>query len=230
MQINNIHALLFDMDGVVIDTHASVEYFWNQLADKYNVQLTDEDYETFIHGTQSHATLARYFPMLSSSEKAIIEQDIVAYEDELTYDLMSGILDLLISLTEYGIPTALVTSGSQRKVDAVFSQAPLSNKFDALITAESVEHGKPDPACYRLAAEKLGIASQHCIVFEDSMSGTQAALGSGATVIGIGRTNILIDKGATHVMPNFDKATVQPLDNDELQLQLTQDLFINLGK
>lgn len=230
MTINNIHALLFDMDGVIIDTHASVEYFWNQLAKKYDVQLTDEDYERFIHGTQAHATLERYFPMLRADEKAVIESEIVVYEDELTYALMSGVLDILSSLQTHGIPTALVTSGSQRKVDAVFSQFPLSDKFDVLITAESVQHGKPDPACYRLAAENLGVASQHCIVFEDSLSGTQAGLNSGATVIGIGKTNILLDKGATQVIPNFESTAIQPFDNDRLQLQLATDLFVHLNK
>ena len=230
MDIHNIHALLFDMDGVVIDTHASVEYFWNQLADKYNVTLTDIDYERFIHGTQAHTTLDRYFPMLTSHDKNIIAKEIVIYEDELTYTLMSGVLDLLSSLKVHGIPTALVTSGSQRKVDAVFSQVPLSDKFDALITAESVQRGKPDPACYRLAAQNLSIDPQHCIVFEDSMSGTQAALGAGATVIGVGKTNILIDKGATQVIPNFEDVTMQRLNTGALRLQLATDLFVNLGK
>lgn len=214
-------ALLFDMDGVVIDTHASVEHYWNQLADTHNVTLTVEDFERHIHGTQSYATLDRYFSMLGQEEIDSIAEDILVYEDHLSYSLMPGIYDFLSSLKENGVLTALVTSGTQRKVDAVFGQFPLLEKFDDIVTADLVQQGKPDPECYALAAERLGVPSGDCIVFEDSRSGAQAALSAGAQVIGVGKTDMLLELGAMQIIPNFEDMAIES-DGEKLSLHVMQ--------
>ncbi len=197
-------ALLFDMDGVVIDTHASIEHYWNRLAQSHNINLSVEDFDLHIHGTQARATLDRYFAQLSEADKDVISEDILIYEDRLSYVLMPGVHAFLESLKDYGVPTALVTSGTQRKVDAVFSQLPLRDKFNELITADLVLRGKPDPECYALAAQSLALPPESCIVFEDSRSGTQAALSAGAQVIGIGKTDMLLEIGAMQVIPHFE--------------------------
>ncbi|MCB9450985.1 MAG: HAD-IA family hydrolase [Anaerolineaceae bacterium] len=220
MHLDNIHALLFDMDGVVIDTHASVEFFWNQLARTHQVTLTNEDFERFIHGTQSRRTLKQYFPMLNAGEMQKIEQDIAIYEDNLTYQLVAGVLDFLNLLKQHHIPTALVTSGKQRKVDSVFAQFDLADKFDAIVTADVISRGKPHPDCYELGAKKLSVSPQNCIVFEDSLSGTHAGLSARAQVIGVGKTSILLDIGAVTVIPNFVDFSVKHSDPKQITLLL----------
>ncbi len=194
-------AILFDMDGVVIDTHASVEHYWNRLADAHGVRLSVDDFERYIHGTPARSTLDRYFAMLDEAEKDRVAEDLLVYEDHLDYALMPGVLDLLRGLRE--VPTALVTSGTQRKVDAVFSRLPLADCFNTIVTADRVQRGKPDPECYRLAAERLAVEPERCLVFEDSRSGTLAALAAGATVIGVGKTDMLLEVGAARVIADF---------------------------
>lgn len=220
--IEPIQAFLFDMDGVVIDTHASVEYYWNELAKKYGITLTVEDYERYIHGTQSWATLDRYFGMMTDDEKSFTAEDILVYEDGLAYALMPGVLDFLQSLKHHGIATALVTSGTQRKVDAVFAQVALADKFDVLVTADLVPNGKPVPDCYLLAAERLAVDARRCFVFEDSRSGTQAGIGAGAAVIGIGKTDMVLELGALAVIPNF--ADVSICDDGRLHFVIPPEL------
>ena len=107
---------------------------------------------------------------------------------------------------------------------AVFAQFDLSDKFDTVITADFVHHGKPDPECYRLAAQKLSISPQACIVFEDSVSGTQAGLSAGAQVIGLGKTQILLELGATQVIPDFSVFTIKPSERALLTLVAPPDL------
>jgi len=226
MSLDGICALLFDMDGVLIDTHTSVESFWNELARKHQITLTAEDFERLIHGTQAWMTLDRYFAVLSADERRHVEADLTVYEDHLTYKLMPGVWDFLVLLKAHKIPTALVTSGSQRKVDAVFAQFDLSDKFDTVITADLVHHGKPDPECYRLAAQELSIPPQACIVFEDSVSGTQAGLSAGAQVIGLGKTQILLELGATQVIPDFSVFTIKPSEQALLTLVAPPDLEV----
>ena len=78
---------------------------------------------------------------------------------------------------------ALVTSSDRWKVDVVFAQLGLEGTFDAVVTGSEVEQGKPHPACYRLAAERLGIAAGECLVYEDAISGVLAAWAGGSVAV-----------------------------------------------
>ena len=115
-------------------------------------------------------------------------------ERDLAYQLMPGVMDFLQQLASQKVRTALVTSSLPEKVENVFQQLKLTGFFQEIVTADQIEHGKPSPDCYLLAAEKLQILPKMCIVFEDSASGVKAAHDAGMTVIGVndplGRTVI----------------------------------------
>ncbi|MBN1963040.1 MAG: HAD family phosphatase, partial [Anaerolineae bacterium] len=200
------YAVLFDMDGVLIDTHEPVTRFWQEMAGRYGVTISEADFTRHVYGCPSEHTLAVLFSHLSAAEC----QGILDYADEfearVTYTPLPGVLDLLRGLQAHGIPTALVTSGNRQKVRSVARDLPLDGLFTEQVTKEDVPHGKPDPAGYREAAQRLSVSPEQCIVFEDSVAGVRAAVAAGAFCVGVrpaDTATALHEVGARHAITDF---------------------------
>jgi HAD superfamily hydrolase (TIGR01509 family) len=199
-------AILFDMDGVLVDTYQSVTEFWQNLARTYQVHLTQADFNQHVYGCPATHTLDVLFPHLNADERQSILDMMVKYETNLTYTGVKGAVAFLRTLKKQGIPTALVTSGKQWKVNEVINQLGIDGMFTAQVTADDIQRGKPHPECYLLAAQYLQKPPEQCIVFEDSISGVKAAVASGALCIGIGPSSTassLLQAGACCVVPDF---------------------------
>ncbi len=202
----NIAALLFDMDGVVINSHADVTHFWLEMAAKHGVHLTVDDFARHIYGCPMRHTLEVCFPMLDAAQRAAAHAHHIEYEINLTYTPISGVLSLLESLRQHGIPTALVTGGEAHKVQTVLTQLDLHAAFRTTVSAGEIPRGKPHPDGYLLAAERLGIAPQRCLVFEDAVNGVQSALAAGARCVGVdswGNGPALLPLGIDCLIPDF---------------------------
>jgi beta-phosphoglucomutase-like phosphatase (HAD superfamily) len=169
-------AVLFDMDGVVIDTRQSIVDFWQALAVERGVLLTDADYDQHIHGVPAVQTLQALFPSMTPEQTSELMERMLRYERGLRYTEIVGMTAFLRRLSGAGVRTGLVTSGMGWKVDAVVEQLGLGSLFDVIVTASDIERGKPDPDCYLTAARKLGVAGSECVVFEDAISGVRAAV------------------------------------------------------
>ena len=148
-------AILFDMDGVIVDTYQSVTEFWQKLAEVYQVHLTQADFNQHVYGFPSTHTLDILFPHLNADERQSILEKMVNYETNLTYKGVKGAVAFLRTLKKQGIPTALVTSGEQWKVKEVLNQLGIDGMFTAQVTAGDIQKGKPHPECYLLAAQHL---------------------------------------------------------------------------
>ncbi len=204
-------AILFDMDGVIVDTRQSVTAFWENLAEKYQVHLTRADFEQHIYGCPVTHTLDLLFPPLSPDERQSILSSLVDYETNLTYPAVKGVIPFLRTLKQQDIPTALVTSGDRWKVDRVITQLNLKGLFTIQITVSDIRQGKPHPECYLLAAQCLQRSPEQCIVFEDAISGVKAAVAAGALCVGIQPSNHapLLQAGAYWVVPDFTAVSLQ---------------------
>src|SRR5690606_23136622 len=156
-------------DGVVIDTKAPIEAFWRNLAHQKGISLDEKTMHEKIHGRPAKSTLNTIFNFLSPEEKEEIRRAGDLMESKLQYKPMPGVMHFLHALADQPIKTALVTSSLPEKVATVFQQLGLSGLFDEVVTADLITQGKPAPECYLLAAEKLKIPPQTCIVFEDSV-------------------------------------------------------------
>lgn len=199
-------AVLFDMDGVIIDTEHSVTAFWQKIAQQYQVELTPADFQQHIYGCPALYTFDKLFPHLSAEERQAIMADMKIYEINLTYTAVRGAVEFLMTLTRQAIPTAIVTSGDRWKVQTVCQQLGIEGMFTVQVTINDIQRGKPHPDCYRLAAEKLGKSPARCLVFEDAVSGVKAAIGAGAACIGIAapeKASALRQAGACGVVPDF---------------------------
>lgn len=232
LRMEMFRAVLFDMDGVVIDTQQSVTDFWQLIAAEQGVTLTAKDFEQHIFGVQAVATLRALFPGLPPEQDEAFHERINGYERELRYSELVGVTSFLRLLKSAGAKTALVTSGSSFKVAEVCRQLGLDGMFDEFVTAEDVVRGKPDPSCYLAAAHKLQVSPSECVVFEDAVSGVRAAKAAGMACVGVqsGRlADLLVAEGVRHVIPDFTAARLE-FSDDGSQLRLGEEFALCFAK
>lgn len=184
-QLKDKVAVLFDLDGVLIDTESLYTVFWDKVDDLYPTGV--ENFSKVIKGNTLDRILATYYPNKDIQKRII---DILKeYENDMKYVMFDGVIDFLTSLRDYGIPIAIVTSSNDAKMSHLFAQIPeLATYPGVIITDKSVKHGKPDPECYLLAASKLGFTPDRCVVFEDSIAGIKAGIKAGAKVVALATT------------------------------------------
>jgi HAD hydrolase, family IA, variant 3 len=177
-------AVLFDLDGVLIDSEGDYSRFWKHIDEIYPTGV--ENFAIAIKGTTLPEIL-KYFK--DDEVKADIIRRIGEYQNEMHYTLFDGAEDFLAELNRRGIPAAVVTSSDEGKMKHLFSQHPkFRTYFTTIIDASMVTRSKPDPQGYLLGAEKLGVSPADCFVFEDSLQGLKAGRAAGAHVIGVATT------------------------------------------
>lgn len=221
----NYQAILFDMDGVIIDTHDSVTAFWYIIAAEWHMTLTQADFEQHIYGCPAEHTFSVLFPQIIGPAKAAIFERMREYELTLSYTAVPGVKPFLQTLKRQGILTALVTSGDRWKVQVVSDQLGLAGLFSAYVTINDVSRGKPHPDAYLLGAKRLDQPPQRCLVFEDAVSGVAAAVAAGATCIGVQSSErlaaALCQAGARHTIPDFRAVNlIAPAESTDRLLRL----------
>ena len=178
-----IEALLLDMDGTLVDSHAAVERAWRRWAREFAVDHAR--IEPVMHGSPAATTVQLVAPELTEPEAsaAARRQLELQYDDVGDVVLAAGARALLQRLAATGLPWAVVTSADDRlaraRLDAAGVHPPV------LVTVDDVSAGKPDPEGFLLAARRLGVAIERCLVVEDSAPGAEAGRRSGAIVAGL---------------------------------------------
>lgn len=177
-------AVLWDMDGTLIDT----EPYWmaaeRELVEAYGGEWSQADAEAVIGNsllTSARILQSRGVP-LPAEEIIDFLIDRVAAEVRREVPWQPGARQLLDALHAAGVPTALVTMSYRRLAEPVAEQAGV---FDVLVTGDMVAQGKPHPESYLRAAETLGVDPRDCVAFEDSPPGIRAARASGAVTVGV---------------------------------------------
>ncbi|MDE6334468.1 MAG: HAD family phosphatase [Muribaculaceae bacterium] len=181
-----LKAVLFDLDGVLLDTEGIYTDFWSSIDRRFPTGV--DNFAAVIKGNTLTNILSTYFP--DEDVKAQIRRLLVEQELNMPYRLFDGAIELVEGLKGMGISTAIVTSSTLAKMKNVLSSLPrLAQAIDTLVTDEDVTESKPHPQGYLMAAERLGAAEGEFIVVEDSMAGLEAGRRSGAFVTGIATTN-----------------------------------------
>ncbi len=176
--------VLFDLDGVLVDSEGEYTKFWGGMGRRYNVG--GESFASDIKGT----TLTEILKAFPESEREGIVSELHEFEKNMAYPWIAGAETFVKSLADAGIPFAIVTSSDEVKMSYLFNAHPdLKEMATALITAGLVTKSKPDPEGYLKGASMIGVPIEDCFVFEDSMQGLEAGRRSGATVIGLATTN-----------------------------------------
>ena len=176
-------ALLFDLDGVLVDSTTCIDRHWRRWARQHGL---DEDTVVQIaHGRRSIETVRLAAPHLPAQQEADAMASTASVDTEGVF-VMKGALALLQALPRNR--WAIVTSGARLTATTRIRHTGLPTP-SVLITAEAVSRGKPAPEGYLRAAEQLGVAPEHCVVLEDAPAGIEAAHAAGMRVIGITATS-----------------------------------------
>lgn len=176
--IDNIRAILFDMDGTLVDSDRAVERSWLSWAAEYGAD-GPAAYE-MAHGSPSETTVRKLLSHLGEDEirRASMRQLELQYDDLSDVVATPGAHELIALLARIGLPWAVVTSADGRLAKARLNAAGIT--APVLVTTDDIAAGKPDPAGYLRAAELLGVPPENCLVVEDAEVGLQAARAAGA--------------------------------------------------
>lgn len=209
-------ALLFDLDGTLAETDSLHLPTWAAVLKPHGIEVDEELYRARISG-RSNATIAKdLVPSLTTEEIQSIadakEEDF--RERAVDLEPLPGLVDFIESANERGLKTALVTNAPKKNVVAILAALGLDGYFDLVVVADEVGAGKPDPAPYRVAVERLGIVPDDALAFEDSPSGITSAVGAGVPTVGISSTQqpeALREAGAFVVARDFTDPKLRAL-------------------
>ena len=206
-------AVLFDMDGTLIDS----EHHWlsseQELAASWGANWTSDDGEALIGMSLYQSTkLIKEKLGIDLTPGQITELLTDAVISKLDAEIVwrPGVLELIADLKASGVKTALVTMSMRRMALSVAAKLPVG-AFDVVVAGDDVTNGKPHPEPYLLAAEKLGVDVKDCIAFEDSVTGLTSAEASGAIAIGIPNIVQLPEQEGRLIWPTLQGVNVETL-------------------
>ncbi|MGH3621789.1 MAG: HAD-IA family hydrolase [Sciscionella sp.] len=177
----HVAGLLFDNDGVLVDSTAAVEASWRAFASWYDLPV--DELLSRVHGRRSREIIDHYADQLPvPPEKAYARYIDACIRDFADVDLLPGAAELVAALPPHG--WAVVTSGTKIVTQARWRAAGLGHPPE-LITADDVSQGKPHPDPYRIAAGRLRLDPANCLVIEDAPAGLAAASAAGCTSLAL---------------------------------------------
>lgn len=184
----NIKAVIFDMDGVVVDNHKYHFKAWMDFADRYEFELNEEIYRERFNGKTNRDLFRMIFDDPTDDEIASYTDEKESLYRELYYNDLAphtGLLDFLAGLKRSRIKIALATSAPTENVDWVLDNLQLRSWFEVIVDGSEVENGKPDPEIYTTVCDRLEIDPGNCVVFEDSFAGLESGKDAGCKVVGV---------------------------------------------
>jgi len=199
-----LSAVLFDLDGVVADSHPVHEVAWKALLAEQGLDAESLDLSFLYAGHPRREILVHYVGTLDEErfEHLSSRKDHFYAQAASRLTTKPGIPEALAQLRAAGIRCALVTSAARDRTWDTLTQLHLEGAFDAVVVGGDVEIAKPAPDIFLLAASKLGVAPENCVVVEDSVAGVQAAARAGMRCAGFAlpeRAEELWQAGATDV-------------------------------
>ena len=207
---------IFDWDGVVIDSSAHHEESWERLAKETGYQLPPGHFkkgfgmknEFIIPNLLNWTTDPVEIGRLSLRKEALYREIVL----EWGLKPLAGVVVWLNQLREAGIPCAIGSSTHRLNIETGLASIGLKDRFQMIVTAEDVSHGKPDPEVFLNAASRLRVPPESCVVFEDALVGIEAAHRGGMKVVAVATTNpIELLNGADLAVHQLDELSVTRL-------------------
>lgn len=210
-----IHAAIFDLDGVIVDTAHYHFIAWQRLAKELGVNFTEQENERLkgVSRMQSLEIILQLGNITLPESKKIELADkknawFVEYIKAIKPDeIFPGVREMLKKIKAQGIKVGLASSS--KNADTVITLLQIKDAFDTIVDGTMITHTKPDPEIFLLAAKRLGVAPADCLVFEDAEAGVEAALAAGMQCVGVGSADQL---GKAHYLvkstADFDMALV----------------------
>ena len=209
--------VIFDMDGVLVDSYHAHFQSWRELAAELGVEVTEADFVRHF-GRTSREIVEAYWGEGRFTDEEIAELDRrkESYYRRIisqNFPEMPGVRSLLSRLKAAGFRLAVGSSGPPENVRLVLEKLEAGPLFDAVVTGMDVTRGKPDPQVFLLAAKRLNLPPEHCVVIEDAPVGIRAAHAAGMAAVGLvstGRDPQSLAE-ADLVVPSLEKLTPEIL-------------------
>jgi beta-phosphoglucomutase len=203
-----LRGLLFDLDGTLIDSDPLHYRGWRDTLASYGIELSEADFRARISGRLNPEIVRDFLPELLEDEGRQVSEEKEAGFRALArgLDPTPGLHALLALADANGMKRAVVTNAPRANVEFVLAELGVARLFHSIVLGEEAGRGKPDPAPYRLALERLGLAPEEALAFEDSPAGIASARGAGIRVVAIAAAHApenLQRAGAELVVPDF---------------------------
>jgi len=214
----NGFAVIFDMDGVLVDNNRYHNIAWLEFCRRKNFKITteeiasrfgnlNEEYFRFLYGRE----LPKEESERLGEEKEAIYREIYAKEIQPA----KGLVGLLTELKNFGFKLAVATSANRNNLDFVLDKTNIRDFFDVLVDSSMVSKGKPNPEVFLKAAGLLNVSVSKCMVFEDSLHGVEAACNAKMKVIALTTTFPQEKlKSANHIINGFPDITAKAILNE----------------
>ena len=186
--------------------------FWDRIGKE---QFGYTDFGGSIKGQTLENIFSTYFSCRTDLQEAIVA-DLDVLERDMPYEYVPGVVDFIAELKKAGVPRAVVTSSNRAKMENVYRARPeILKLFDKIFTGEDFARSKPAPDCYLKGMEEFVVTANHTFIFEDSISGLQAAKSSRGNVIALATTNpaSVVAPYAGLVIDNFKGVSITMLRN-----------------
>jgi beta-phosphoglucomutase len=203
---------IFDLDGVIVDTAKFHYLAWRKLANNLGFDISEDQNEQLkgISRVRSLEIILEW-GKVNLSQDEFMEQMALKNDNYLSYissmtkkDLLPGVSNVIDYLSENNIPFALGSASKNARI--ILEKTGLIQKFDAVVDGNDVTKAKPNPEVFLIAASKLKIEPENCVVFEDSVAGIQAANAAEMTSVGIGDKDILNE--ASFIFSDFTEIKI----------------------
>lgn len=194
-------AVIFDMDGTLIESTNADFLAWQKVFSDYNKVLTFQDYRPML-GMRSFAVVKDLLNISDEKRQVIALSKKSQYFHEVIEE--SGLkrvpyaIEFLNQIKGLGIPLALATSSRREKTKFVLKKVGLFSYFDVILTGEDVINGKPFPEVFLKAASALKVSVENCLVFEDAVSGIKAAKSASMKCVAVSSNH------STHLLDEAD--------------------------
>ena len=194
MQNENL-GFIFDWDGVIIDSHAAHEESWQLLFAELKRPMPEGFFKKTF-GMRNQQIIPTYFDFVAADDAKTIadlgDRKEVLYREILKRDgiePLPGVRRLLAELKERGIPRSVGSSTPRLNIETIMEMTGLADAFDAIVSAEDVTIGKPDPQVFLKAGQAIGSSVERSIVFEDAHVGIEAGKRAGMKVVAVATTH-----------------------------------------
>jgi len=212
-----LKGVVFDLDGVIVDSHPLHKRAWRAFLTHVGKEVSEADLDFIFEGRKRREILIHFLGDLSDYDIQLYgnKKDEFFRQESAVLKPIRGCIEFITKVRQAGLSMALATSASKQRAQWTLEQLELAECFGIMVSGDDVVLGKPNPATYRIAAQRLSLSPKCLLAVEDSVSGVRSAIAAGLRCVAIApakNAGPLIEAGANQVVPSLMNLSVRDLE------------------